>query len=414
LINQGLDIVLIRPFIEIWGYPETAQIRAAAAIVGADLPSCENFEFLGAEVQVTALDALGGTPPLTEVKWPGTDWRSGAWTAHGDGNSTQVWSDGDIEMTHEYNVTARISDPYEFRVRFTPIIRINRHSPLGVEDWIDHWVTPLRDLTSMSTGRDEEITHLALYSDLHDPGKPEPRAQLFAVGITQTPYHSTKATVDDAAASINLARDELSPIDLIRKLRHQRQAGNPLLETYRPSMMGVDQHPRGRFLFAVQCLESLHGFENKDDNDQRQRKHNLSRFYFFDRLDTARKTSGSPITPKDWQFAKSSVGRRPTSGLDACLRDLIAALPSAGIDDELEKLTLVATLRTAADPGLPSLTAENAIRIVRNDLAHGTRNHPPRDIAQASELLHRIVRAHVLRSLGCGTVAQLAALRRPH
>lgn len=411
LVNQGLDIALIGAQITIMG-SEVSWVRASAAVVGVELPPSDEFRFLGAEVQITALDVLGGQTPLETIRYPTKDWAGGEWTVQGNGDSKQVWADSEIEVSHEYNMTARMHDPYEFRLRYIPLMRFNKHSPIGIQAWIDLWIEPLRDVASLATGRTERITYLGLLPDLHADGRLDAVAQLFAAGISQEVYHSNKDNGARVGAALEFSK--VSPIDLIRASREARSAGNPLLQTYRPGMMDQDQHPRGRYLFAMQCLESLHGFENQEAIRSNQRSHNLKRWNFFQHLDSTRKLEGTSLTGKDWKFAKSALGRRATSGLDTALKQLIEMLPSSSVQVELDALALVAEVRAAvleedstAEPPVP----ENVLRMVRNDLAHGTRDHPANSLASASEVLHRIIRAHLLRVLGCGHEEQQRALK---
>ncbi|MDJ0411212.1 hypothetical protein [Rhodococcoides fascians] len=409
LIDQGLDIAMIGAQITIMGQ-EMSWVRASAAVAGVDLPPSDDFRFLGAEVQFTALDVLGGQSPLASVKHP-RNWVTGEWTVRGNGDSKQVWSDSEIQISHEYNMTARMSDPYEFRLRYTPVMRFDRNVPVGVVDWVERWIEPLRNVASIATGRTERITYLGLLPDLHVAGRPNSVAQVFAAGIGQQLFHSKQDDVTEVKTS--LAFSDVSPIDLLRMSLEAREAGNPLLLTYTPSMMGTEQHPRGRYLFAMQCLESLYGFENRAAIEVNQHKYDTKREAFFEHLNSTRTLSSSTVNSKDWQFAKSAVGRRATSGLDTALRQLIDALPASPVKDELEDLELVDEVRTAllaAEPTVMPPTPENVLRMVRNDLAHGTRDHPAGSLAAASEVLHRIIRAHLLRILGCGHGEQQRAL----
>lgn len=165
LVNRGVDVALVGAQITVMG-GEAASVRAGAALVGVELPASDVFHFLGAEVQITALDVLGGQSPLDRVRYPTTDWVGGEWTVQGNELSKQVWSDSEIELSHEYNMTARMADPYEFRLRYVPIMRLNKHTPLGLQEWLDQWIEPLRDVASIATGNTERITYIGLLPDL--------------------------------------------------------------------------------------------------------------------------------------------------------------------------------------------------------------------------------------------------------
>ncbi len=45
--------------------------------------------------------------------------------------------------------------------------------------------------------------------------------------------------------------------------------------------------------------------------------------------------------------------------------------------------------------------AADALRIIRNDLAHGTKGYDAYQLLQVVEVLERVVRAHALELLGC-------------
>jgi len=47
----------------------------------------------------------------------------------------------------------------------------------------------------------------------------------------------------------------------------------------------------------------------------------------------------------------------------------------------------------------------DALRVVRNDLAHGVRGYPVRELRGVVDVLERIVRGHALRLLGCPDAA---------
>jgi hypothetical protein len=53
-----------------------------------------------------------------------------------------------------------------------------------------------------------------------------------------------------------------------------------------------------------------------------------------------------------------------------------------------------------SDPAAPT-TPASALRIVRNNLAHGKRGYDPQVLDEAVRILELIVRGHSLRILGC-------------
>lgn len=64
-----------------------------------------------------------------------------------------------------------------------------------------------------------------------------------------------------------------------------------------------------------------------------------------------------------------------------------------------------------AEVGQPNV--ENAIRYVRNDLAHGNRNCTERDLRRWTDVLDALCRAHLIRLLSCPPSVMEAAFRLP-
>jgi len=73
----------------------------------------------------------------------------------------------------------------------------------------------------------------------------------------------------------------------------------------------------------------------------------------------------------------------------------------------LEATELVKRVRS--DPRKPD-SMPAALRLVRNDLAHGTRGYDTLELSDVADLLDRVARAHLLRILGCPESAQRSAL----
>lgn len=411
LIDRSEEVVLFNVQISDSFGGEAIDIDAAAALVGVDLPAGDDPQYLGMEIQVTALDAVGGRYPIRSVKRPesAVDWHGAEWSVKGNEDIVQRWTSGEMEVRHEYNLTARIFDPYDFRVRFSPVLRVNRTAPQGLDYWVDTWINPLRTIISAATGREEEITFVHLFSDLQDVGIPSVKAQLFARGVSQRPYFSSNEVVRKLNVAFSVSKDRLSLLEAVERWNAGVLAGNPLLQTYNPRILSADQHPRGRFLYVIQCLEGLDGFERKDENERRLRAHRVERHDLIATIKSSAEALGGSIEAKHLKFARANVGKRPSDSLAACLKRMIEKLPDVGVQAEIADLSIVVEAMSSLSS--PPSGALDAIRIIRNDLAHGNRDYPPRQVGEAAELFYRVVRAHLLRLLGCGDEAQKAALR---
>lgn len=408
LSGRGQEILLFDATIYSMG-EGSADIRGSSAIVGYSLPEGDCPRFLGIELQISSLDKLGGLRPLKSAHFPTNDWQGGEWKATGEPNSSLEWSSEQHEIIHDYYATFRATDPYEFRVRFAPVVRMNRSAPLTLEQWFHDWITPLLEIASAATGRRETITHLALFPDLKSEGVPDYRVTPFGGGISQRSYFSSNTDGDDVESAFQLAPQKLSLLQIIQNWKKQREMQNPLLEIYNPSMMDKTQHSRGRFLSTLQCIEALHGFENRERQIERTVKHNQKRYSLIRKMESVKNSDSSILSSKDLQFAKSALGKRPLSGLDTCLVELISQLPSgAPTMKELQNLEIVQEFLSREEE--PARSAADAVRLLRNDLAHGNRSYPQYQVAEAADVLHRLVRAHLLRVLGAGVEAQLRAL----
>jgi hypothetical protein len=116
----------------------------------------------------------------------------------------------------------------------------------------------------------------------------------------------------------------------------------------------------------------------------------------------------SYLSSGDRKFVKKFLSTKPYSGgLEDALRYCLTSLP-VDISDDVEKSSVVQSM---LKQGATSMT--DALRRVRNDLAHGSRGYDVEHLHEVSALLERVARAHLLRILGCPDQAQKRALRYP-
>ncbi len=105
-------------------------------------------------------------------------------------------------------------------------------------------------------------------------------------------------------------------------------------------------------------------------------------------------------------FLKKHLSKSPMSSLDECLRSTFRGLP-IDVTQELGNTELVQSVQ--ADPRKPD-GVPGALRLVRNDLSHGTRSYDVMQVHEVATILNRAARAHLLRLLGCDEKIQTAAL----
>lgn len=163
--------------------------------------------------------------------------------------------------------------------------------------------------------------------------------------------------------------------------------------------MSPDEHPRSRFLLLVQALEGLYGFETKDEFEARKEAHSQRREQVLaETLPHASKEGA--------KFLRSYLMKRPPESLDTALSKLVSGLP-VNLLPQIAMTTVVQYL--LQDERKPQ-GAAGALRLLRNDLAHGTKGYDADDVREVTALLERVVRAHALRILGCGVDVQQRVL----
>lgn len=97
------------------------------------------------------------------------------------------------------------------------------------------------------------------------------------------------------------------------------------------------------------------------------------------------------------RFLKRYLSKTPPTSLESALK---AAVSDAPVDttDQLARTALVT--ETQSEPPCPT-TTESALRVVRNNLAHGNRGYDAHKLDDVVRILELIVRSHALRILGC-------------
>ena len=338
------------------------------------------------EFQITALDALAGTAPIKSVQTPGIhpDNPKDLWSANLNLEARVEWEKEGTELSVGYDGRMRTTDGYEFRLTFSPVATLTVEQGISLRAAFDEFVEPLRRISSIATGKPQDLTYVAV--KLTDTAG---QYQVYGTGITQAPFASSARDVRTHRSAIRAKVDELSLLDLILEWRKYAAEHHPLVETYGSMLHAHDQHPRSRFLLLIQALEGLHGYETRNEYSRRRLDHLSKRERVIDSLNN--------VVDRDvMQFVKKFLSKSPPTSLDAVLKSMTGALP-IDIMDRIAATSLVE--QVMSDPSVT--TPANALRIVRNNLAHGTRGYDAFELDEVVRILELAVRGHSLIILGC-------------
>jgi hypothetical protein len=300
----------------------------------------------------------------------------------------QEWSDADASMSLTYYGSFRSFDPYAFSMGFSPVLSCELAEAVSLHQLLDDWINPLRRVDSIGTGRSEEITYLTVYPVTGEEAKH--KGQLFGSGITQEPYESSREEIDKIKAALRLKSDGVSLLELLRTWHKLASVHHPLLETYGSMLHARDQHPRSRFLLLLQAIEGTHGHETKASFAKRQKKHTEAR-------EEVIALAKDVLDDKQLKFLERTLSKRPPGGLEPAINWLANKLPG-NVKAQLDATPLIATAKTAPTS---AKNAPDALRIIRNDLAHGTKGYEAYELHPVVKVLEQMVRAHALELLGC-------------
>lgn len=385
-LSNGANIILINAHVSYW-FPDRASIHAAAAIITLAAVSSKEALFKQFDIQVGGLDAIAGVAPIKSTTFPEKG-AAGTWAAELASDFKQEWTDPGATVGLTYYGSFRSFDPYAFSMGFSPVAWGTLEEPVPLSQLLDEWIYPLRRVVSIATGRPEDISYLTLYPATDDGS--ERKGQLFGSGVTQEPYESSREEIEKIKSPLRLKSDGVSFLELLRTWQKLESVHHPLVETYGSMLHATDQHPRSRFLLLLQAIEGTHGYETKASFAKRQKKHTE------DRDEVVALTKGS-LDAKQLKFLERNLGKRPPGGLEPAINWLAKKLPG-NVKEQMEATPLIST--TMAAP-VSAKNAPDALRIIRNDLAHGTKGYDAYELQQVVEVLERVVRAHALELLGC-------------
>ena len=298
-----------------------------------------------------------------------------------------------MELQFYSSVTA--PEGFFFQVTFIPIVLVTFTEPADFDQAFSHWVEPLRRIVALSTGRKERITYLSVTVREPESNEQERVFQVYGTALHQAPFSSGGNDLLKVERAFFISPEDMSLLALLRRWQELINAHHPLLETYASLMFAPDQHPRSRFLLLIQAIEGLYGFETRQHFEQRIGEHSARR-------SVALVEAAGHLAPATMQFFRKYLMKKPPSSLDSAITGVLGGVP-VDVTPALEKADLI--VEVMRDDRAPKHIAE-CLRLVRNDLAHGTRGYNARKLHDVAELLDSVVRAHLLRILGCSEDAQ--------
>lgn len=401
---NGFWVALFDVQIEVW-IGDQISLLARAALAGRQPWPSDGTDIAAFDLQIEGLDAIAGAHPILSTGFPsltpGTDEHlTGSWEATANPASTQMWSDADTTIALRFPWSMSPPNGFFFRVTFSPVLEVTLSTPIGLDDVFRLWVEPLRRIVSLGTSRQEKLTYVTVQAS----GQAEegPWFQVFGTAIHQAPYSSDSNVRIQAQPSFLLSPLDMSPLLMLRRWQAQASEHHPLLETYAAMMYATAQHPRNRLLLLLQALEGLDDFHRRELYETRSAQLRERRQAVIDEAET------NGLDPESIKFLKETLPRRPFTGLDSSLRRTLASLP-VDLGTQLEESDLFREVR--AGPHTPT-SALDALRMVRNDLAHGVRGYGTHALSVVADLLEHAVRAHLLRLLGCTDDTLERELRR--
>lgn len=363
-------------------------LDADYALVGDGLRNDPDLVFHEVRFQTTGLELLAGFTPLTHVAFPVEyDARVMKWTAKCEGGMAREWNDENLSAGLDFASSATVSDAYRFGVKFAPWATVKSLEGHTVREWYRGWCGDLLTLVSAATGRAESLTHMHF-------ARNGATVTVFSRGVSQSPYYASQDRRTQVCYRVGGEGND-SLLDVLRRVQDRREEGHPLIDGYDPVVLSRAQHPRSRVLQLVQWIEAAHGFETRATWERRVAEHTAKRDDLLAALTAA--CDDGVLTTKQLRFAKSAIGKYPFSSLDEALAVVFDRHPGIEIRRRLGDLPLIQEQLARDDCG----SVENAIRLIRNGLSHGTVDYDAGQLDRLADVLRHLVRADYLWLLGC-------------
>ena len=392
-------------------FPGSGLGHGRYAIVGLGVANVPNDRYEHIRLQITGADLLFGVAPLREVHWPREDmpYPAGQYAAVVNPDSSHVWNDAGIELVCSYDLEFPLTNPYRYELKFAPVIDFKSPSPLTLDEWIAAWVRPLLGVAALATRGPQRLAWLTVHTAdaVHEQQQfptRETSGVVFGGGIEQAPYEAEYPQELMQAESRPLFALANVPVNLPTLLHNWsalESSENPFVELYRLVLFQPDLPQRARFLYLIQALEALHGYQNRTRDDQAQERFELRRAAVLDAI------RHLGLDPKSYRFLRDKWSRRRPDSLDRRLEALIKALP-ANVAANLIRADMAMVEAELVAAGNKSLAAQ--LRTLRNQLSHGGRNYKESELSPWVRTAETLSRAHLLRMLGFDDMAIERAL----
>jgi hypothetical protein len=380
--------------------PGQARVFLRCVLVGLDGTGSLEGEpvFEGLTVQFTHLDSIFGIGPIQPYGFPalGRPGFSGSWTISEEQGSVQEWDDEDALVRLSFHSSVSVADPFRFEMRYSPVVFIKLTNGIPFDEILEQWVLPTLRIGTLCLGKPQEITALSLRVNVGGTSLGG-EFQAFGLGVTQSPFASSAKEVRSHQSALTTAGDQVSFLRLLRRWQELDNEHHPLLETYGSFLQVKGQHPRARYLLLIQALEGLYGHENQHEDEERRARHRERRQEVLEAIE-----SSDSLSLRHKRFIKTYLMKYPHSSLDRCLSESFTSLPG-DVTAELAKTPLIQNVVSRHDG---DLAVTNALRGIRNDLAHGSKGYPAHELEDVALILERVARAHLLRLLGCDAEIQ--------
>jgi hypothetical protein len=246
----------------------------------------------------------------------------------------------------------------------------------------------------------DEPTHMALPkvrnigseidADQRDLVRVMPAWQIYGTGLRQDPYQSDSEAVRNHKSALFCGEDGVDLLELVHAWWKLTDEHHPLIETYAGMLHAQEDHPRSRFLLLIQSLEGMYGHETQTDFEKKKQTHQER---YAETLERIREQ----VDAGDFRFIKNSLAKEPFRNLETALRwSSNVGTPDPSIEDRVARTSLIRIVTSEE-----ASSTFDALRRVRNGLAHGTPGFDAEDLDEVNGVLDRVVRAHALRLLGC-------------
>jgi len=387
-LSSGIHVALLNGQTSYWLHNSGGANGAFAVLSTTSFEHNKYRKYQSIELQIDGLDAIFDTPPTSiEFRKP-IDNHDEEYIINIPTQNYLEWKNQGTQMRLGYARQLR-PDRFNFRTSFAPYLRIDLDEPISLVDWWLQWVVPLCDILEVVNGKPLDIMYLLAFEDKDATGSKRRADQVFRYDIRQDCIKIDEKRFNHTHAIVNLKQDNINLLNLIAKRRELEASRHPLIETYRSNAVSDDQHPRSRFLFLIQALEGLYGYEHKEEYQQRCKRYTEKREAVLKQIETE-------ISSEDFKFLRKNLLRKPTSGLLGALSTTIQTLPG-DIQTQINNNEIVAQVRSRCEN--TKISSAEALTKVRNSLSHGSSAYDPNDLEKICAILHKIVRAEILRVL---------------